>query len=161
MNSGARFDRTRQYRYALWRQWDSTLPCVAFIMLNPSQADAVKNDQTISNCIAFAMHLGFGAMEVVNLFAYRTSDPRELRQVLDPVGTNNDRFIRDACKRADRLIVAWGNHGALGDRSGAVKGILAEVDRDKISCFGITMQGHPRHPLYVKRSAPLQQFYLT
>jgi hypothetical protein len=161
MNSGAQFDRTRNYRYLLWRQWDRDLPRVAFLMLNPSQADAVKNDQTISNCIAFARHLGFGGMDVVNLFAYRTSDPRVLKKIPDPVGAKNDLFIGDACRRADQTIVAWGNHGSLRGRADTVKALLCDIDAAKLLCFGVTSLGHPRHPLYVRRTAPLEEFHLN
>src|ERR1700733_3748241 len=96
LDSGAIFDRTRKYRYKLWRSWDESLPQVAFLMLNPSKADADKNDQTIRTCIGMATRFGFGSLEVVNLFAYCATYPEELRAAKNPIGKLNDRYIVDA-----------------------------------------------------------------
>ncbi|TMF61888.1 MAG: DUF1643 domain-containing protein, partial [Chloroflexi bacterium] len=68
---GATFSADRRYRYRLWRRWDGARPVVAFVMLNPSTADARRDDPTIRRCIGFAKSWGFGGVEVVNLFAYR------------------------------------------------------------------------------------------
>src|SRR5689334_10316767 len=76
--TGAIFDSTGMYRYSLWREWSTDSPPVTFIMLNPSTADDWKDDSTIRRCIGFARTWGFGALEVVNLFAYRATDSRKL-----------------------------------------------------------------------------------
>ena len=86
MHTGAEFDATGCYRYLLWRSWDGQAPRVGFVMLNPSRADAAVNDPTIRRCLGFARTWGFGAMDVVNLFAYCTAQPAVLRQVNDPIG---------------------------------------------------------------------------
>lgn len=158
MNTGAAFDQTRRYRYTLWREWDTRLARVAFLMLNPSRADAVSNDRTISACLSLAIELGFGSMEVVNLFAYMTSDPNKLRRVRDPVGKGNDAYIVEASRRADATVLAWGNHGALLDRAHQVKELLRGAEATELWCFGITKLGQPRHPLYLKRSSPLVHY---
>src|SRR5712691_2279726 len=110
-SSGAIFDRTGRYRYSLWRGWSSDHPRVAFVMLNPASADEQKNDPTISRCISFAHAWGFGSIEVVNLFAYRTSYPIELLSVDDPVGEENDYFLVQALGRSSRIVAAWGTKG--------------------------------------------------
>jgi len=162
VNSGAIFDRTGNYRYSLWREWNQELPRAVFLMLNPSQADATFNDPTIRTCIGFATDLGFGSLEVVNLFAYRSTDPIELRRTHNPVGRQNDAYIVKACGRADVIILAWGNHGSIRRRADAVRRLLSRSHRpDELFCFGITRQGHPRHPLYVKRTTPLLQLSWT
>jgi hypothetical protein len=157
MNSGAAFDPTGRYRYSLWREWNLDLPRAVFLMLNPSRADATTNDPTISTCLGFATDLGFGSMEVVNLFAYRATDPGELRRINDPIGRENDAYITKASSHTDAIILAWGNHGALLQRADAVMQLLGEAP-SKLFCFGITKRGHPRHPLYIKRTAPLRQW---
>ena len=149
--TGAEFDSTGTYRYSLCREWDSLGPAVAFVMLNPSTADAVKDDPTIRRCANFARSWGYGSLEVVNLFAYRASAPGRLRQATDPIGPANDRYLLDAADRADSLIVAWGVHGALMDRDLEVFGLLA--GRRDIYCLGFTQAGQPRHPLYMRREA--------
>lgn len=160
-NSGAVFDRTGRYRYSLWRSWDALLPRVAFIMLNPSRADAKINDQTISACIGLAKQQGFGSVEVVNLFAYRTAHPSLLKAARNPIGRNNDHYVIEACGRAKTVITAWGNHGAFRQRHATIWKLLRNHDIENICCLGITKQGHPRHPLYVRRDTTLQPFVMS
>lgn len=142
------FDATRQYRYALWREWDGLAPRVGFVMLNPSQADETTNDPTIRRCIGFARSWGYGSVEIVNLFAYRTPHPQNLRQVHNPIGDDNDLTLREFGQRVDRIILAWGNWGHLQGRDHVVLQLLRSAD---LFCFGLTKQGHPLHPLYLKR----------
>lgn len=155
-SSGALFDMTGQYRYTLWRAWSSDSPCIVFIMLNPNAADAQRDDPTIRRSIGFARAWGFGSLEVVNLFAYRTPDPRVLSRIADPVGEDNDHFLIQAAARAHYIIAAWGTRGALLNRDRAVFRLLFEQDR--LYCLGMTKDGYPRHPLYVRGDAPLLPF---
>lgn len=158
IDSGAVFNRSKKYRYNLWRTWDPSGKRAAFIMLNPSRADVSTNDPTIRSCISFAQALGFGSVEVVNLFAYRTPHPHELRQVADPIGCKNDEHIAATCGRADTIILAWGNYGSLLQRDAVVLNLLQSV-KNKLQCFDITKLGQPRHPLYVKHTTPLRPFH--
>jgi hypothetical protein len=142
---GAVFDAHGIYRYLLWRCWDTRAPRIVFVMLNPSMADATKNDPTIRRCISFACRWGFGSMEVVNLFAYRATDWRELARASDPVGPDNDAYVEYSVNRANLVMVAWGNQGALREQSRRVLFLMQQP----IHCLGVTRRGHPRHPLYV------------
>lgn len=149
---GATIDPTGRYRYTLWREWDLNAPRIAFVMLNPSTADAATDDPTIRRCIGFARSWGYGSVEVVNLFAYRTTDPEVLRRVADPTGPENDRYLLKARRRAGEMVAAWGNRGAFRDRDRVVIRLL--FDRGGvIYCLGRTRAGQPRHPLYVKGDA--------
>ncbi|MCL6576102.1 DUF1643 domain-containing protein [Kyrpidia sp.] len=94
------------YRYSLTREWDASKPRVVFIMLNPSTADDDQDDNSVKRCIGFAKKWGFGSLEVVNLFAYRTPNPEKLSQVEDPVGMENREHIGCACK-LERLESGW------------------------------------------------------
>jgi hypothetical protein len=85
-------------------------------MLNPSKADANIDDPTLRRCINFAKSWDFGSLIVVNLFAYRSASPLDLRQVDDPIGKQNDRYLKKAIKSADQVVVAWGNNGKLMQR---------------------------------------------
>lgn len=147
---GARFDG--DYRYRLWRVFSDAPTCVTFVMLNPSRADAEHDDPTIRRCVGFAHDWGFGRLEVVNLFAYCATHPRELAQAPEPVGRHNDRAVRRAVRRADRVVVAWGIHGQLLGRHERAPALLRGVEP---LCFGTTQSGAPRHPLYVRTDAPL------
>lgn len=155
-NSGAIFDDTNTYRYTLWRAWSGDHPRLTFVMLNPSTADAQENDPTISRCIGFARRWGFGALEVVNLFAYKATYSHDLLKVKNPVGEENDRFLLQALSRSSCIVVAWGTKGILLDRNKQVLQLLAQWQN--VHCLGVTKDGHPRHPLYVKGDTGLIPF---
>lgn len=91
VNGGAHFSRCRRYRYALWRQWQAAGPMLMLIGLNPSTADAERNDPTIRRCIGFAHDWGFGGVWVLNLFAWRATLPADLKAAADPVGPRANR----------------------------------------------------------------------
>lgn len=149
-----------QYRYSLVRQWDQNKPYLPFVMLNPSTADATVDDPTIRRCMSFAKREGCGGVVVVNLYALRSTDPRRLREVKDPVGPLNGRVIYDAATVAAEagvpIICAWGAH----DITQAASGALAQARQVgvKIMCLGKTAGGYPRHPLYVKGDQPLEVY---
>jgi len=145
VTGGATFSRDRRYRYRLWRRWDRSRPAVAFVMLNPSTADARRDDPTIRRCIGFARAWGFGGVDVVNLFAYRATDPRELLRVADPVGPRNSRHIQRAGLGAALVVIAWGAHPSAARR--------APISLPRARCLGLTRTGQPRHPLYLRRDA--------
>ena len=157
INQGAVIDPTGCYRYSLWRVWKPKTSRVAFIMLNSSRADATVNDATIRRCIGFAQRWGYGSLEVVNLFAYRTSDPARLKQMRDPAGPENDFYLKQAIERAKLTILAWGNRGNLNQRSQQVLSWLTTSEH--LYCLGVTRSGYPRHPLYLRKNTqPISYF---
>lgn len=153
---GAVFDKSQTYRYRLWRTWDPALPKLCLVMLNPSTADAENNDPTISRCINLARTWGYGGVEVVNLFAFRSSSPRELWQSEDPVGPSNDRYIKYAAAHADACVVAWGN--LPPGRIARAQNVLNMLKAHKLLCPGVTKLSHPRHPLYLASDVRLERF---
>ena len=114
--------------------------------LNPSTADALKNDPTIRRCIGFARDNGYGSLFVTNLFAYRATHPRDLFAATDPVGPDNDPWLKEISGRSDTLLLAWGNHGQFRERDQMVSDLLQNG-----FCLGINQTGTPKHPLYVKK----------
>ena len=154
MERSASFDPTGRYRYSLGRRW-SAAPTLAIIMLNPSQADSRADDPTVRRCLGLAQGWGFGAIAVVNLFAYRSPQPWALRQAIDPVGPGNDTALLTAAETAAQILLAWGNWGSLLGRDRAVLTLLAPVQA-KCHCLGHNRTGQPRHPLYVPRASALQ-----
>ncbi len=151
---GALFSKDRVYRYLLRRKTGVQRTTCLFIMLNPSTADEKKNDPTVTRCIGFAKHWGFGRLEVCNIFAYRATNPRELYLEAFKRGPDNDMFIRGAISRADRVVCAWGNHGALQGRGIEVKQMVIDGGKFPLA-FKITQKGQPIHPLYRKANADL------
>ncbi len=155
--AGAYFDASGAYRYWLWRTWQPTAPTVAFIMLNPSTADAEQDDATIRRCCGFARAWGCGRLLVANLFAYRATQPRDLRAAAEPVGSDNDRYLQQAVAEADFTIVAWGNAGRWQGRDRAAIALLGTAP---LYCLGRTQQGCPYHPLYRPQTTTIQVFVM-
>ncbi len=146
--SVAVYSDCERYRYALTRIWDEAGSRVLFVMLNPSTATEIRNDPTVERCERRARALGFGAFRVCNIFAWRATDPREMRAAPDPVGPENDAAILEGAAWADRIICAWGTHGAHLDRGPAVERLLRATGRP-LHHLGLTRAGHPKHPLYI------------
>lgn len=147
-DAGAKFDETGRYRYSLWRAWEPGA-AVCWVMLNPSTADASKEDPTIRKCIGFARRWGFGAIAIVNIFALRSTDPRALYADPAPVGELNDAAILEGAGRARLIVAAWGVHGAHRGRAAQVLDLLKLGAERVVHCLGVTKDGHPKHPLYL------------
>lgn len=143
------------YRYSLTRDWHENFPLMLFIMLNPSTADAVIDDPTITRCRGFAEREYCGAFEVVNLFAFRATDPKEMKAYPDPVGVENDSVITAALMEAETVVCAWGNHGVHMNRSKQVLDIIRDMGHKPLSLGPLNKTGEPKHPLYCKGDIPL------
>lgn len=153
---GAIFSDCRRWRYSLWRRF-SDIPCrpkqfCAFIGLNPSTADETIDDPTVRRCIRFAKSWNFGGMIMLNLFAYRATDPNVMKAFPHPVGEFNDFTIDTVCRSVGQVVCCWGNHGSFQNRSDHVGEILSDVPT---WCFGTTKTGEPKHPLYLRGDSEL------
>ncbi len=139
------------YRYALSRSWGDEKGRVVWVMLNPSTADEAQDDPTIRRCIDFTRAWGFDAMTVVNLFAYRATDPSHLPMVTsEAVGPLNDLHVDVATNGADMVIAAWGASHYATVRAVSV---LERITRHTaVHCLVKTKTGCPKHPLYVPRA---------
>ncbi len=153
---GAFFSPDRVYRYLLRRRIGVQRTTCLFIMLNPSKADEKRNDPTVTRCMGFAKHWGFGRLEVCNIFAYRATDPKELFNLTPEmaIGSENNTHITKAIIRADRVVCAWGNHGELYGRGDEIQQEIMDLATFPLA-FKITNKGQPIHPLYQKADAPL------
>ena len=153
IESGAEFSPDRLYRYSLWRFWEKDKGYAAFICLNPSTADAFKDDPTVRRCINYSKKWGYGGLVMLNLFAYRSTDPKNLYIVSDPIGPDNDFHLRNASRKAGVTIAAWGTRGNYFARDKAVLDILTNP-----KCLILTKTGHPGHPLYLKKDLIAREF---
>lgn len=156
--SVAVFSIGRKYRFYLRRVWDNKLPRMAFVMLNPSTADAFKNDPTVARCQERATRLGFGSFSVTNIFAFRSTQPNALTLPnVEPIGEGNDAWIQFATRTAARVMVGWGNHGRFNHRGDNVLGAL-DQDGIQVWCLGQNKGGSPVHPLYQAYEKPLRRY---
>ena len=147
------FSSCRKYRYTLSRIWDKKKKHVLFIGLNPSTADEEADDPTVRRCHNYAKKWGYGGFMMVNLFAYRTTLPSNLKKVKYPVGKDNDKYIVTLSKKADITVAAWGNNGNLYSRDKQVLSLVANL-----MCLKINKSGQPAHPLYLKKGLKLTKF---
>lgn len=155
---GAEFDQNREYRYTLYRIWNEKKPYAMFIGLNPSTADELEDDPTVRRCISFSKDWNYGGLFMMNAFAFRSTDPKVL-EVLggDPIGPNNDYWLKKIAKDAGIVIAAWGTYGVIRDREKQI--IRMFMNQNKLLyCLGYTKEGHPKHPLYLKKDTRVIPF---
>lgn len=150
--SSAVYSDCERYRYLLTRVWQPEGARALYILLNPSTATETQNDPTVERCERRARALGFGSFRVTNIFAFRATDPRAMRAEADPVGPGNDAAIAEsltwAAGAGDRILCAWGAHGAHLGRGAAVAAMLRASGRPLFH-LGLTQTGAPKHPLYI------------
>jgi hypothetical protein len=165
--SAAVISNCQRYRYWLHRRWLAGQGWTVFVMLNPSTADASLDDPTIRRCIRFAKDFGSHGLIVVNLFAWRATEPDDLFDVDDPVGVMNHSYIVHACELAaqheddgkggmhvpGKVICAWGAHPAATQEQKATVMGWIEEGYGAPFCLGRTKDGEPKHPLYLPAAA--------
>jgi hypothetical protein len=156
--NGATISPDGKYRYRLWRTLPKGTGTIAYVMLNPSTADHQVNDPTIRKCLGFAERWGAAQIQVVNLFAYRATDPRELLRADRPTGPENTDHVLEVVDSAEMVVCAWGAiHKELAWRAAEV---VREI-RQRVQpwCLGYTKdRQHPRHPLMLAYSTPFEWF---
>ncbi len=151
------FSADRLYRYTLYRSWDMFNPSfLQSVGLNPSTADETRDDATIRRLIGFAKAWGYGGLVMTNLFAYRSTDPEALYEVVDPVGIENTHYLRLVAAEAAAILVAWGCHGRYLNRDRLVMQALGKP----LLCLGRTRTLEPRHPLYTRKDTQPVPYYM-
>lgn len=151
--SGAKLSECRTYRYALWRQWDDSIPSILFVGLNPSKADEKDDDPTLLKCIQYARKWGYGGVYMGNLFSFRATQPRDLFKADDPIGEENDSWLDYLNNKSKVTVAAWGNHGQFMDRSMKIKPKLNNLHYLKMNATG-----EPAHPLYLCKNLSPKKF---
>ena len=154
MEQGAQFSPCRKWRYALWRTWEEGNGHAMFIGLNPSTADETQDDPTVRRCIGFAKRWGYGGIYMLNLFAFRSTDPKELLRVPQPQGPETNQFLRMYATSAGVIVAAWGAFELARDRGTFVESLITRP----LYCLGVTKSGAPRHPLYVPYRNMIQRW---
>jgi len=152
------FSPDQKYRYYLQRNFKKNAKnLLVFIMLNPSTANEQYNDPTVERCQNHALNKNYDGMIILNIFAYRTTNPKQLLQTKNPIGEKNNQTIINTIKKHQNIICAWGNHGKILNRSNEIKKILKK-HRKKTQAFEITKQNEPKHPLYIPYNKKLKQY---
>lgn len=139
-------------------------PPIAFLLLNPSTADEVKDDPTVARCRRFAVDWGYGEVMILNAFAYRATDPKDMKAQADPVGPDNDETIQTVVSTVlelgGRIVCGWGNHGSHLQRTTALLEVLSQWrDHPQLLGFPKTKSGDPGHPLYLRKDVLLTPLF--
>ena len=137
-----------KYRYSLSRVWDQNKNCVLFILLNGSTADAERDDPTVRRCMGYAKAWGYGGFYIGNLFAFRSTDPKEMKKAIDPVGPENNAYLVSLSDKCGLVVCGWGNHGRFKNRDKRVKRLIPKM----LHCLEKSKDGNPKHPLYLKKN---------
>lgn len=148
-----------KYRFELGRAWDSELPRLVFVMLNPSTADAEQDDPTIRKCIGFARRLGFGSISVANLFAYRATKPAALKAAGYPLHAYEDYYISKLSAGGDSdssVVCAWGSNATGLARVAEVLALIRKAGRKPLA-LRVNGDGTPAHPLMLPYSCALSE----
>lgn len=146
-----------RYRYLLQREWPRTMfeqtRIVCWVMLNPSTADATEDDPTIRRCAGYSMSWGFSGFDVVNLCAFRATDPKAMLALTrsERTGPDNQGHVWQAMMRASAVVFAWGAHGDDLVEEVTIVVDLALAANHRAVCLGVTKTGQPRHPLYMPK----------
>jgi hypothetical protein len=154
-----------KYRYDLGRAWGKGESQVVWVLLNPSTADAEKDDMTVSKCVGFSKRWGYDAMIIVNLYAYRATKPEVLLEVEDPFGPANYSSVKRRIGDADLLVLGWS--GAIEKVNPSTRHWSKTLSRYNVEqvakdngltpmCLGRTGLGHPRHPSRLGYDTPLE-----
>lgn len=158
---GACITTDGKYRYWLKRQWGDG-PDLVFVMLNPSTADGMKDDQTIRRCMYFAKREGYASITVLNLYAWRATDPKDLLKNLDKgvdvIGPNNAQWMRDLTKDAQKVVLAWGGIHPTKHEP-AMRAMFSNLPKGvTYLCLGVTDTKDPRHPSRLGNNAQFELY---
>lgn len=150
IESSAIFSECGLFRYELRKIWLPKKGWVCWIMLNPSIADSNIEDPTIRRCMGFAELWGYGGITVANIFAFKATNPKKMLATADPIGPENDFYIRKLSHEAVLTVCGWGNLGVHLFRGKRVLPLLKAP-----YCLGITGSKQPKHPLYLAKNTKL------
>lgn len=145
-----------KYRYVLKRKFLFGAERLVFVMLNPSTATAEQSDPTVRRCEGYSRLWGYGELCVVNLFALRSTDPKALKTDGDPVGPENNAYIKAMAEKAKLVVCAWGVNGVLKRRDQEVLEILRPYTPHYLK---LTDDGIPMHPLYLRKDLKPMPFF--
>lgn len=146
IDAGAKISKCGRFRPRLWRIWDKSKKTLTWIMLNPSKADGSVDDPTVLKCVGFAMMWGYGSIEIVNLYDYRATDPKDLEAAGWPSSENSLRDMWGGFIFGQDVIAAW---GAKAQQSRVDEFVATWPGIFPVMCLGENKDGSPKHPLYV------------
>ena len=159
ITGSAVFSPCGKYRYLLRRH----IPCilrhvkpVLFILINPSVANSVKPDPTITRLVGYCQSWFATDLSVCNLFSYITPYPKELAKLDEQtaIGPDNDKMLLEQIlyhSKIGTIICAWGNNSFSVKRAKVVKQTILDNAPGNLYYLKLNSSGTPAHPLYLKK----------
>ena len=148
------FSPDHRYRYTLWREVNPVGEgYVQWVALNPSTANETVDDPTVRRMQGFSRSWGARYCLVTNLFAFRATNPRDMKAQDDPFGPDNFVHILRLAKDAKVVVAAWGTHG--NHSFGEDQLLMNWPKTIPLKCLGKTLHDNPKHPLYVRAETQL------
>ena len=153
------FSQDRVYRYVLKHSWcdifDDVEKPIVWIALNPSTADENQLDPTLTRIRNFSNQFGYNCFYMLNIFAFRSTDPKNMLNCKQPIGKDNDCWIKQICNKTDKIVCCWGNIGKHLNRSNEIRQLLKGYP---LFYLDMSKQNQPKHPLYLSSKLELKRY---
>lgn len=160
MENDCVFSQDRVYRYVLKHSWrdifDDVEKSIVWIALNPSTADESQLDPTLTRIRNFSNQFGYNCFYMLNIFAFRSTDPKNMLNYKQPIGKDNDYWIKQICNKTDKIVCCWGNIGKHLNRSDQVRQLLKN---HPLFYLDMSKENQPKHPLYLSSKLELKRYY--
>lgn len=159
MNNECIFSEDRIYRYVLKHSWkdmfDVQEKAIVWIALNPSTADENQLDPTLTRIRNFSNDFGYNCFYMLNIYAFRSTDPKNMLNCKQPIGKDNDYWIKEICNKTDKIVCCWGNMGKHLDRSNKIREMLKSYP---LYYLDLSKENQPKHPLYLNSKLTLKRY---
>jgi hypothetical protein len=127
-------------------------------MLNPSTANEYQDDPTIRKCISYAKQWGYGGLYVLNLFPFKSTNPKQLLNIEDVYGGIDYQLYYNIFEECEKIICAWGNESIIKSLNPNMN--IFNTFKHKLYCLELSKNGVPKHPLYLKQNISPKPFTL-
>ena len=156
-------DHYEEYRYILGTRGARPLICIG---VNPSTAAPDDLDNTLKSVQRIADANGFDSFIMFNVYAQRATRPQDMEseenRFLHRENMAAFEYILQNCEGTPAVWAAW---GSIVEMRGYLKACVSEMiaigelyGAKWYTAGKRTKQGHPHHPLYLKKDSALDEF---
>lgn len=156
-----------EYRYILGTKGKNPLICIG---VNPSTAEPDNLDNTLKSVERIAHNNGFDSFIMFNVYAQRATSPKDMEKQFNPLLHRENMkafdYVLSLCESEPCIWAAWGT--IINQRDYLIDCVLDMIKTGKkYNAHWFTAGarskkgGHPHHPLYLKKTALLDEFDVT
>lgn len=150
-----------KYRFSLGTKGERTLICFG---VNPSTAEPTRLDPTLKSVERFALQNGYDSYLMLNLYPQRATNPKDMDKAPNIEMSRKNLEIINTYLSQDNCDI-WAAWGTLIMMRPYLFSYLQEIystSQDKNNKWYTigkkSKDGHPHHPLYLKKGLPLEPF---